>query len=84
MLKQARDRQFEYLNAQQGVLEDESGDESWSNPHGGRDLVEMSDLVPLRCDFLTTTIDNDETLMQINTPVWPTCSVASDYYVKNI
>ncbi len=27
MVKQARDRQFEYLNAQQGVLEDESSDE---------------------------------------------------------
>ncbi len=27
MVKQARDRQLEYLNAQQGVLEDESGDE---------------------------------------------------------
>ncbi len=36
MVKQARDRQFEYLNAQQGVLEDESGgDEFWSNPHEG-------------------------------------------------
>jgi hypothetical protein len=66
MVKQARDRQFEYLNAQQGVLEDESGDEFWSNPHGGRDLVEMSDLVPLRCGVSTTIIDNDETLMQIN------------------
>jgi hypothetical protein len=30
------------------------------------DLVEMSDLVPLRCDVKTTTIDNDQTLMQIN------------------
>jgi hypothetical protein len=66
MVRQARDRQFEYLNAQQGVLEDESGDEFWSNPHGGCDLVEMSDLVPLRCDVKTTTIDNDKTLMQIN------------------
>ncbi len=65
MVKQARDRQFEYLNAHQGALEDESGDEFWSNPHhGGRDLVEMSDLVPLRCDVKTTTIDNDETLVQ--------------------
>jgi hypothetical protein len=27
MVKLARDRQFEYLNAQQKVLEDESGDE---------------------------------------------------------
>jgi hypothetical protein len=26
----------------------------------------MSDLVPLRCDVKTKTIDNDETLMQIN------------------
>ncbi len=32
MVKQAHDRQFEYLNAQQGVLEDENGDEYWSNP----------------------------------------------------
>ncbi len=68
MVRQARDidRQFEYLNAQQGVLEDGSGDEFWSNPHRGRDLVEMSDLVPLRCNVKTTTIDIDETLMQIN------------------
>jgi hypothetical protein len=66
MVRQARDRQFEYLNAQQGVLEDESGVKFWSNPQGGRDLVEMSDLVPLRCDVNTTTINNDETLMQIN------------------
>ena len=66
MVKQARDRQFEYLITQQGVLEDESGDEFWSNPHGGRDLVEMSDLVPLRCDVKTTKIDIEETLMQIN------------------
>ncbi len=64
--EQARDRKFKYLNAQQGVLEDESGDEFWSNPQGGRDLVEMSDLVPLRCDVKTTTKDIDETLMQIN------------------
>jgi hypothetical protein len=27
MARQARDRQFEYLNARQGALEDESGDE---------------------------------------------------------
>ncbi len=66
MVKQARDRQFEYLNAQQGALEDGSGDEFWSNPHGGRDLVEMSDLMPLRCDVKTTKIDMEETLMQIN------------------
>ncbi len=67
MVKQARYRQLEYLNAQQGALEDESGDKFWSNPkQGGRGLVEMSDLVPLRCDVKTTTIDNDETLIQIN------------------
>jgi hypothetical protein len=66
MAKQARDRQLEYLNAQQGVLENESGDEFWSNPQGGHDLVKMSDLVPLRCDVKTTTIENNETLMQIN------------------
>jgi hypothetical protein len=35
LVKQARDRQFEYLNAQQGVLEDESGDELWSNLQRG-------------------------------------------------
>jgi hypothetical protein len=66
MVRQARDRQFAYLNAQQEALEDESGDEFWSNPQRGCDLVEMSDLVPLCCDVKTTTIDNNETLMQIN------------------
>jgi hypothetical protein len=30
----------------------------------------MSDLVPLRCDIKTTTIDNDEALMQINIAGW--------------
>jgi hypothetical protein len=36
IVKQARDRQFEYLNAQQEALvEDEKGDEYWSNPKGG-------------------------------------------------
>jgi hypothetical protein len=64
--RQARDRQFEYLNAQQGALEDESGDEFWSNPQRGHDLVEMTDLVPLRCDARTNTVDIEETLMQIN------------------
>ncbi len=64
MVRQARDRQFEYLNAQQRALEDESGDEFWSNPQRGHDLVEMSDLVPLRCDVRTTTIDIEETLVQ--------------------
>jgi hypothetical protein len=39
MVRQARDRQFEYLNAQQGALEDESGNEFWSNRHRGHDLV---------------------------------------------
>ncbi len=66
MVRQARDRQFEYLNAQQGALEDESGDEYWSNPQRGHDPSEMSDLVPLRYDVKSTTIDIDETLMQIN------------------
>jgi hypothetical protein len=66
MVRQARDRQFEYLNAQQGTLEDENGDEYWFNPHGGHDPNEMSDLVPLRCDVKTKTIDSDETLIQIN------------------
>jgi hypothetical protein len=32
MVRQARDRQFEYLNAQQEALENESGEEYWSNP----------------------------------------------------
>ncbi len=50
MVKQARDRQFEYLNAQQVALEDENGDEYWSNPQRGHDPNEMLDLVPLRCD----------------------------------
>jgi hypothetical protein len=66
MVRQARDRQFEYLNAQQGALEDESDDEYWSNPQRGHDPNEMSDLVSLRCDVKTITIDIDETLMQIN------------------
>ncbi len=35
MVKQARDRQFEYLNAQREALEDENGDEYWSNPQEG-------------------------------------------------
>ncbi len=66
MVRQAHDRQFEYLNAQQGALEDKSGDEFWSNPQRGHDLVEMSDLVQLRCDEKTIPVDIDETLMQIN------------------
>jgi hypothetical protein len=66
MVRQARDRQFEYLNAQQGAIEDESGDEFWSNPQRGHDLVEMSDWVPLRCDVGTYTVDIEETPMQIN------------------
>jgi hypothetical protein len=63
MVRQARNEQYEYLNAQRGALEDESSDEFWSNPHGGRDLVEMSDLVPLRCDVKTTKIDIEKTLI---------------------
>jgi hypothetical protein len=35
MVKQARDRQFECLNAQQEALEDENGDEYWSNSQRG-------------------------------------------------
>jgi hypothetical protein len=66
MARQARDRQLVYLNAQQGALEDESGDEFWSNPHRGHDLVDMSDIVPLRCEVHTRLIDIDGTLMQIN------------------
>ncbi len=83
MVMQARDRQFEYLNAQQGALEDESGDEFWSSPHRGHDLVDMSDLVPLRCEVHTRPIDIDGTQMQINIAGRPACSVASDYYVTN-
>ncbi len=83
MVRQARDRQFEYLNAQQGALEDGSGDEFWSNPHGGHDLVDMSDLVPLRCEVHTRPIDIDGTLMQINIAGLPTCSVTFNYYVTN-
>jgi hypothetical protein len=64
MVRQARNRQFEYLNAQQGVLEDESGDEYWSNPQRGHGPSEMPDLVRLRCDVVKTiTIDIDETLV---------------------
>ncbi len=66
MVRQARDRQFEYLNAQQGALVDENGDEYWSNPQRGHDPNEMLDLVPFRCDVKTNTIDSDETLMEIN------------------
>ncbi len=65
MVRQARDMQFEYLNAQQGALENENGDEFWSNPQRGHDPNEMLDLVPLRCDVKTKTIDSDETLMEI-------------------
>ncbi len=50
MVKQARDRQFEYLNARQEALEDENDDEFWSNPQRGHDPNEMLDLVPMRCD----------------------------------
>jgi hypothetical protein len=66
MARQARDRQFEYLNAQQGALEDENGDKYWSNSQRGHDPNEMLDLVPLRCDVKTKTIDSDETLVEIN------------------
>jgi hypothetical protein len=83
MVRQARDRQFEYLNAQQGALEDKSGDEFWSNPQRGHDLVDMSDLVPLRDEVHTRPIDINEPLMQINIAGRPTCSVTFDYYVPN-
>ncbi len=66
MVQQAHDRQFEYLNAQQGALEDENGDEYWSTFQRGHDPNEMLDLVPLRCDVKTKAIDSDETLMKIN------------------
>ncbi len=66
MVRQAHDRQFEYLNAQQVALEDENGDKFWSNPQRGHDPNEMLDLVPLRCDVKINIIDSDETLMEIN------------------
>jgi hypothetical protein len=66
IVRQARDRPFEYLNAQQRALEDENGDDFCSNPQRGHDPNEMLDLVPLRCDVKTNTIDSDETLMEIN------------------
>jgi hypothetical protein len=66
MVKQARDRQFEYLNAQQEALEDENGDEYWSNSQRGHDLVELLDLVPMRRCAEAQTIDSDEILMSIN------------------
>ncbi len=47
MVRQARDRQFEYVNAQQGALDDENSDEYWSNPQRGHDPNEMLDLVPI-------------------------------------
>jgi hypothetical protein len=56
MVRQARDSQFEYLNAQQGALDDENGEEFWSNPQRGHDPNEMLDLVPMRCDAETRTI----------------------------
>ncbi len=46
--------------------EDENGDEYWSNPQRGHDPNEILDLMPLRCDVKTNTIDSDETLMEIN------------------
>jgi hypothetical protein len=83
MVRQARDRQFEYFNAQQGALEDENGDEYyWSNPQRGHDPNEMLNLVPMRCDVKTNTIDSDETLMEINI-TGSTCRKASDCYVAN-
>ncbi len=66
MVKQARDRQFKYLNAQQEALEDENGDEYWSNPQRRHDPVDLLDLVPMRCGAETETIDSDEILMSIN------------------
>jgi hypothetical protein len=66
MVKQARNRQFEYLYAQQEALEDENGDEYWSNSQRGHDPVELLDLAPMRCGAETETIDSDEILMSIN------------------
>ncbi len=66
MVKQARDRQFENLDAQQEALKDENGDEYWSNPQGRHDPDELLDLVPMRYGAETETIDNDEILMAIN------------------
>ncbi len=66
MVKHARDRQFEYLNAQQEALEDKNGDEYWSNPQRRHDPDELLDLVPMRHGAETETIDSDEILMSIN------------------
>ncbi len=64
MVKPARDRQFEYLNAHQEALEDEKGGEYWSNSQRGHDPVELLDLLePMRCGAETETIDSDEILM---------------------
>ncbi len=49
MVRQARDRQVEYFNAQQEALEDENGDEYWSNTQRRHDPVDLLDLVPTRC-----------------------------------
>ncbi len=66
MVKQARNRQFEYLNAQQEALEDENGDEYWSNPQRRHDPDELLDLVPMRNGAETETTNSDEILMSIN------------------
>ncbi len=83
MVRQARDRQFEYLNARQETLEDENGDEFWSNPRRGHDPNEILDLVPLRCDVKTNTIDSDETLMEIKITGSADLQKASDCYVTS-
>ncbi len=66
MVRQASDRQFEYLNAQREALDGENGDKYWSNPQRGHDPNEMLNLVPMRCDAETKTINSDEFLMEIN------------------
>ncbi len=80
MVRQARDRKFEYLNARQEALEDENGGEYWSNPRRGHDLNEVLDLVPMRCDVRANTID---TLMEINITGSADLQKASDCYVAN-
>ncbi len=48
------------------MLEDENGDEYWSNSERRHDPVELLDLVPMRCGAETETIDSDEIPMEIN------------------
>jgi hypothetical protein len=93
MVKQARDRQFEYLNAQQQeALEDENGDEYWSNPQRRHDPDELLDLVPTRCGAETETIDSDVIMIEINITgsanlqrcIWNICSEYIDIFSPTV